>query len=214
MSIKTLRQKRCISQEQLADLTGVSLRTIQRAESGEQVGRSTLQSLATFFEVEVEALKQEKPFLSNRINLLSNQTTNKIAHHRAAQLIIYAATFFICVSQWMAYYAYLNAGPTNASLSTILTYVAEMALGAAIFVYIFNKAKITFVWSYYIVAAAFTVCAIGIGYWTQPFIESESYKLFFPAFFTLMLLSLTLFHVLQLALSLRGETVVLVQDSS
>jgi transcriptional regulator with XRE-family HTH domain len=42
MLIKELRQKRLLSQEQLAELCGLSLRTIQRVESGHRIGFASL----------------------------------------------------------------------------------------------------------------------------------------------------------------------------
>lgn len=59
MFVKTLRQKKCISQEKLADMCGLSLRTIQRAEAGHRVGYASLKSLAATFEIDVGLLEQE-----------------------------------------------------------------------------------------------------------------------------------------------------------
>ena len=57
--IRKLRKKHHFSQEQLATLTGLSLRTIQRVESGNSASLETLKSLAAVFEVEIELLKGE-----------------------------------------------------------------------------------------------------------------------------------------------------------
>lgn len=59
MLIKELRQKRLLSQEQLAELCGLSLRTIQRVESGHRIGFASLRALAAEFDVNVESLEQE-----------------------------------------------------------------------------------------------------------------------------------------------------------
>ncbi|HSC66224.1 MAG TPA: helix-turn-helix transcriptional regulator [Cellvibrio sp.] len=59
MLIKELRQKRLLSQEQLAELCGLSLRTIQRVESGHRIGFASLRALAAEFNVSVESLEQE-----------------------------------------------------------------------------------------------------------------------------------------------------------
>ncbi|HWV14905.1 MAG TPA: helix-turn-helix transcriptional regulator [Cellvibrio sp.] len=59
MSIKELRQKRYLSQERLAELCGLSLRTIQRVEAGHRIGYASLVALATELAVNVEALEQE-----------------------------------------------------------------------------------------------------------------------------------------------------------
>lgn len=57
--IKKLRKQNHYSQEQLAILAGVSLRTIQRIESGHSASLETLKSLAAVFEVEIELLTGE-----------------------------------------------------------------------------------------------------------------------------------------------------------
>lgn len=55
--IKRLRTKYHYSQEQLAQMSGLSLRTIQRVESGQSASLETLKSLAAVFEVNVDTLK-------------------------------------------------------------------------------------------------------------------------------------------------------------
>jgi transcriptional regulator with XRE-family HTH domain len=57
--IKKLRKQHHYSQEQLAILAGVSLRTIQRIESGHAASLETLKSLAAVFEVGIELLQGE-----------------------------------------------------------------------------------------------------------------------------------------------------------
>ncbi|PCJ43601.1 MAG: hypothetical protein COA71_01650 [SAR86 cluster bacterium] len=48
MYIKELRQKRHLSQEQLAEVSGLSLRTIQRVESGYRVSYASLRAFAAY----------------------------------------------------------------------------------------------------------------------------------------------------------------------
>ena len=59
MFIKNLRKKKHLSQENLAELSGLSLRTIQRVESGHRVGYASLRALAAAFEINVDELEQE-----------------------------------------------------------------------------------------------------------------------------------------------------------
>ena len=54
--IRNWREDRCWSQEHLAETSGVSLRTIQRLESGERVSRETVMALAASFNVDPTAL--------------------------------------------------------------------------------------------------------------------------------------------------------------
>ena len=51
--VKQLRLQRAWSQEQLAEMAGLSVRTIQRIENGERPGLETLSALAAVFEVTV-----------------------------------------------------------------------------------------------------------------------------------------------------------------
>ena len=64
--VKQLRLQRAWSQEQLAEMAGLSVRTIQRIENGERPGLETLSALAAVFEVTVaeiggEARREDAP---------------------------------------------------------------------------------------------------------------------------------------------------------
>lgn len=67
MFIKLLRKKRHLSQEQLAEVSGLSLRTIQRVESGHRVGFASLRALAKTFDINVDSLEQELYSMDNVI---------------------------------------------------------------------------------------------------------------------------------------------------
>lgn len=56
MLIQKLRLKRGWSQQQLADASGLSVRTIQRVENGHAPSTETLKSLAAVFEVDFSTL--------------------------------------------------------------------------------------------------------------------------------------------------------------
>ncbi len=59
MIVKKLRLERNWSQEQLAEFCGLSVRTIQRVESGNRASIETLKCLASVFEVEISKLTEE-----------------------------------------------------------------------------------------------------------------------------------------------------------
>ena len=59
MIVKELRVKNNWSQEQLATMSGLSTRTIQRVESGQSASIETLKSLASVFEVNINRLTEE-----------------------------------------------------------------------------------------------------------------------------------------------------------
>ncbi|MBE1302086.1 MAG: helix-turn-helix domain-containing protein [Alteromonadaceae bacterium] len=57
--VKRLRTQRSWSQEQLAEFSGLSVRTIQRVESGNKASLETLKCLASVFEVDISKLTEE-----------------------------------------------------------------------------------------------------------------------------------------------------------
>lgn len=59
MRVRNLRLERGWSQEQLAEKSGLSVRTVQRIERGGQAGLASLQSLAAALEVDVAVLRPE-----------------------------------------------------------------------------------------------------------------------------------------------------------
>ncbi len=72
--IKKMRLERHWSQEQLAEMSGLSIRTIQRIENGENAGLESLKSLASVFETnitdsnkkeEVEQIRKEEEYVQN-----------------------------------------------------------------------------------------------------------------------------------------------------
>ena len=59
MFVRILRQKNRMSQEQLAESSGLSLRTIQRVEAGHRISYASLRALADVFDVDVDKLELE-----------------------------------------------------------------------------------------------------------------------------------------------------------
>lgn len=59
MFVKYLRQKMHLSQEELAERSKLSLRTIQRVEQGHRISFRSLRALASVFSIEVDELEQE-----------------------------------------------------------------------------------------------------------------------------------------------------------
>ena len=60
MILKELRISRHFSQEQLAQMSGLNVRTIQRIESGHNASLESLKCLASALDVDVPTLNQEK----------------------------------------------------------------------------------------------------------------------------------------------------------
>ncbi len=60
MILKELRISRHFSQEQLAQMSGLNVRTIQRIESGKNASLESLKCLAAALDVDISTLNQEK----------------------------------------------------------------------------------------------------------------------------------------------------------
>lgn len=66
MMIRKLRLQKAWSQEQLAEFSGLSIRTVQRVEQGHAASLETLKSLAAVFEVNVNHLQlQAEPAMTD-----------------------------------------------------------------------------------------------------------------------------------------------------
>ncbi len=60
MLVQKLRLQRGWSQEQLAELTGLSTRTIQRLERGQSASAESLKAVASVFEIDFSTLRETK----------------------------------------------------------------------------------------------------------------------------------------------------------
>jgi len=64
MIVRKLRLQRGWSQEQLAEMSGLIVRTIQRIEHGKKAGLESLKSLAAVFDVELSNLHEDSEMKS------------------------------------------------------------------------------------------------------------------------------------------------------
>ncbi|OEE66283.1 XRE family transcriptional regulator [Enterovibrio norvegicus FF-33] len=75
MIVRKLRLQRGWSQEQLSEMSGLSVRTIQRIERGDKPGLESLKSLAAVFELQVSDLQKEpEPEMTADINITEEET--------------------------------------------------------------------------------------------------------------------------------------------
>ena len=74
MSVQKLRLKFGWSQQQLAEASGLSVRTVQRIEAGYPASTESLKSLAAVFEVDFSTLNPEQTM---------NSTTSKLSEQQA-----------------------------------------------------------------------------------------------------------------------------------
>ena len=82
MLIQKLRLKRGWSQQQLADASGLSVRTVQRIEAGQPASVETLKSIAAVFEVDFSTLDPEKQMATTEIPLTEKQEAEAFEYVR------------------------------------------------------------------------------------------------------------------------------------
>jgi len=82
MIISKLRLQRGWSQEQLAEFSGLSIRTIQRIERGQNPGLDSLKSLAAVFEVQVADLHSAPENDMDTQQQITNDETKAIEYVR------------------------------------------------------------------------------------------------------------------------------------
>lgn len=84
MSIQKMRLQRGWSQQQLADASGLSARTVQRIESGHAGSVESMKSLAAVFEVDFSTLITEEVMTGQASSTSSSQ--ERIAFRKARRL--------------------------------------------------------------------------------------------------------------------------------
>ena len=124
MLIQKLRLQRGWSQEQLAELSGLSVRTIQRLERGQPASLETLKALGAVFDVDVSTLQE--PDMS-----LSADTPIKPASVPAAEAE--EALAFAHVRSIKAFYVSLAQYVIGMTLLSILNFVTSPHYFWAIF---------------------------------------------------------------------------------
>jgi transcriptional regulator with XRE-family HTH domain len=81
MIVRKLRLKKGWSQEQLAELTDLSVRTIQRAERGQKQSLETARSLAAIFEVDISTFNIGETTM-NQIDKVNEKENQKATPHK------------------------------------------------------------------------------------------------------------------------------------
>lgn len=118
MLIQKLRLQRGWSQQQLADLSGLSVRTIQRLEKGQDASTESLKSLAAVFEIDFSQLQRTgmstandtlaptSPSISHEEMLAFNHVRKLKGFyiHLMQYLIIIPALFALNIWQDIGYY--------------------------------------------------------------------------------------------------------------
>ena len=86
MIVKKLRLQKCWSQEQLAEMTDLSIRTIQRVEKGKKPSMETLKALASVFEVDLLQLQTGETIMQSDKKITDNHQELSVKEDEAEAL--------------------------------------------------------------------------------------------------------------------------------
>ncbi len=89
--IKAWREERCWSQEHLADIAGISLRTIQRIEKGQLASRESVMSLAAAFDVDVSVLTLD----------IDGEIEKTVTREEARKMLEFKMSFWIHMASYV-----------------------------------------------------------------------------------------------------------------
>jgi transcriptional regulator with XRE-family HTH domain len=106
MSIQERRLEKAWSQEELAQHSGLSVRTIQRIEGGRRAGLESLKCLAAVFETNVSTLMQEQTMIDTQSFDESNQPaakTNDTTDPLEREAIEYVQNLKAFHMHWISY---------------------------------------------------------------------------------------------------------------
>jgi transcriptional regulator with XRE-family HTH domain len=139
--VKSLRLKKCWSQEQLAQLSDLNVRTIQRVEKGESVGIETLKSLSAVFEISTDELINA---IDNEKNLQPEEDANMIKdnsqQNRAKERVkaikyFYAFSAFLITAFLLFMLPNYNDGENLGPLIVVFLSFSALIAGLAFHVY-------------------------------------------------------------------------------
>lgn len=101
MNIQKLRLQRGWSQQQLAELSGLSSRTIQRIENGQPASAESLKSLASVFEIDFTTLTSEPDMSATATATATAATQAQQAEQLALARVRKIRGFYIHLAQYV-----------------------------------------------------------------------------------------------------------------
>lgn len=125
MIVRKLRNRKGWSQEELAEMCNLNVRTIQRVETGQKASLETLRSLASVFEVELSTLTEEITVIDKtsdewkalpwwfRANMLGVGTRRTVLILELAMLVIGTLGWILTGSAFFGAVWYLAAYSTG-----------------------------------------------------------------------------------------------------
>ncbi|MBB2777897.1 UNVERIFIED_ORG: transcriptional regulator with XRE-family HTH domain [Comamonas terrigena] len=132
MQVQKLRLQRGWSQQQLAELSGLSVRTIQRIENGSAASTESLKSLASVFEIDFSTLSSE-PAMPDTLTSPSTHTPSASQQEQLALLQVRKLKgFYIHLAQYVVVIAALCAINLLTAPHRLWFYWAALGWGIAI----------------------------------------------------------------------------------
>ena len=85
MNIRELRKQKYWSQDQLAQMSGLSLRTIQRIERDQKAGLESLKALSAVFDIEISELQREAV---DAVGIITAEQSDKVKKEAYAESVM------------------------------------------------------------------------------------------------------------------------------
>lgn len=95
MIVRKLRLKRGWSQSQLAEMAGVTTRTIQRIEQGHRASMETCKALASVFEVDLSLLQPEDKTMQHETELKADEQEALLYAKRMKEFYEFLFTYVV-----------------------------------------------------------------------------------------------------------------------
>ena len=101
MIVRKLRLQRGWSQSQLAEMAGVTSRTIQRIEQGQKPGMETSKALASVFEVDLSIIQPEEHAMNNESKLKDDELDAMLYAKRVKEFYEFLIGYISCAAVFL-----------------------------------------------------------------------------------------------------------------
>lgn len=101
MIVRKMRLKRGWSQSQLAEMAGVTTRTIQRIEQGNRPSMETCKALASVFEVDLSQLQPEDEQMQNETELKADEQLALLYAKRMKEFYEFLITYVVLAAVFL-----------------------------------------------------------------------------------------------------------------
>lgn len=109
--IKQLREQRCWSQQQMSEMAGISLRTLQRVEAKSVASQETIKSIASVLELNCDLLLPEvsKPLNADQLETAARDSSHEALEKSKTQRQLVMASIIVCVSSGLGFWGVFTA---------------------------------------------------------------------------------------------------------